>query len=164
MDNNAKRAINELKYADEDRKFMTISIDFDATSVSHNYPYVGEDLPECVETLKRWHDLYDVQYILNTMRSGKELEDAVNWFREKEIPLFGIQKHPTQHTWTDSPKCHARWNIDDRDALMVLTTDEKGIPCVDWGELRKRFEPTLKAVYEVLKEQYKKEDRRNLPF
>jgi hypothetical protein len=30
------------------------------------------------------------------MRGGKELEDAINWFSVRGIPLFGIQRNPIQ--------------------------------------------------------------------
>jgi len=35
-------------------------------------------------------------FILNTMRSGETLADAVKWFENKGIPLFGINENPTQ--------------------------------------------------------------------
>lgn len=147
-----KRALNELKYKEDDIEFMTIAIDFDGTCVEHDYPNVGKTLPFCVETLKRWQEKYEVKYILSTMRSGKLLEDAVKWCNENGIELFGIQKHPTQEEWTDSPKCHARWCIDDRNVGQFLTLDSKGQPCVDWEKTAEMFEPTLKNTYLVAKE------------
>lgn len=152
MDNlMAKRAINELKYADDDLVFITVGIDFDGSVVCHRYPHVGKDLPLCVETLKRWNEEYGVGYILSTMRGGKELEDAINWFKERDIPLFGIQKHPTQEEWTDSPKTHCRFMIDDRNVGQPLTADDQGIPCIDWKKTIEIFEPTLKETYEEFK-------------
>ena len=41
------------------------------------------------------------------MRDGKELDDAVKWFEKNDIPLLGVNKHPTQHRWTTTPKCSA---------------------------------------------------------
>ena len=94
---------------------MTISIDFDGSCVTHEFPAVGKDIG-AVPVLKRLvaegHEL-----ILFTMRSDNEkgnyLTDAVNWFKENDIPLYGIQTNPTQHTWTSSPKCYAQLYIDD---------------------------------------------------
>ena len=81
---------------------MTIAIDFDGTCVTHEYPKIGRENEGCVDVLKELvregHKL-----ILYTMRSGEYLEDAVNWFKEREIPLWGINKNPTQSTWTKSP-------------------------------------------------------------
>lgn len=124
---------------------ITIALDFDGTCVTHRYPKIGEELPLCVETLRRWHDLYDVEYILDTMRSGKELDDAVNWFKERHIPLYSIGKHPTQHAWTTSTKCHANYSIDDRNVGVPLRLDSLKTPCVDWIELKNIFEPTLSS-------------------
>ena len=47
------------------------------------------------------------------MRSGEQLEDAVNWFAENNIPLFGVNQNPTQASWTSSPKAYAQLYIDD---------------------------------------------------
>jgi hydroxymethylpyrimidine pyrophosphatase-like HAD family hydrolase len=90
---------------------MYIAIDFDGTCVTHDYPRIGKDI-HAVNVLKRLvangHKL-----ILNTMRSGKELDDAVNWFNEHNIELFGVNKNPTQKSWTESPKVYAHMYIDD---------------------------------------------------
>lgn len=147
----AKRAIYELKYKDEDDVFMTVALDFDGTCVTHCYPDVGEDLPNCVETLKKWHKDYGVAFILSTMRpDGKLLNDAIEWFKERDIPLYAVHFHPTQDTWTNSPKSHARWCIDDRNIGQPLTTDNRGVPCVDWKKTAELFEPTLKATHDAL--------------
>ena len=63
---------------------ITIALDFDGTCVRHRYPSIGEDLPLCVKTLKKWIKKYNVGLILDTMRSDKELEDAIQWFKDKE--------------------------------------------------------------------------------
>lgn len=145
-----ERALNELQYLDDDTIFMTIILDFDGTCVEHAYPYVGKDLPHCIETLKRWQEKYKVGYILCTMRSGTLLTEAVDWFKEHGIELFGIQKHPTQEKWTDSPKCHGRWMIDDRNVGQPLMLDSRGVPCVDWEKTTEIFEPVLERVYNEL--------------
>ena len=150
-----KRVLNELKYMDDDKVFLTIGIDADGTIFEHSYPEIGKDLPLCVETLKRWQKEYKVGYILSTMRSGKSLDDVIKWFKERDIPLFGVQYHPTQHTWTDSNKVHCRYMLDDRNIGQPLTLDTRGIPCVDWAETARIFEPTLKASYNGMMEYIK---------
>jgi ABC-type sugar transport system substrate-binding protein len=91
---------------------MIIAVDFDGTVVDHRYPDVGPDAPLAVETLLKLvaqgHKL-----ILWTMRSGPALEDAINWYQQKSIPLFGIQRNPEQDEWTSSPKAYAQLYIDD---------------------------------------------------
>lgn len=131
---------------------MTINIDFDGTCVTHDFPRVGKDIG-AVPVLKKLvavgHKL-----ILFTMRSdkatpnvsddpniepinGQFLTDAVNWFKENDIPLYGIQTNPTQHHWTESPKSYAQLMIDDS-ALgcplkMDLTLSDRLF--VDWEKV-----------------------------
>lgn len=90
---------------------MYIGIDFDGTCVTHSYPNIGRDImsvPVLKKLVQNGHQL-----ILFTMRSDKTLEDAVNWFKENDIPLFGIQTNPTQSSWTKSPKAYCHLYIDD---------------------------------------------------
>ena len=115
---------------------MVLAIDFDGTAVTHDYPRVGKDIdsaPVLKELVQNGNQL-----ILWTMRSGKELEDAVNWFAENDIPLYGVQRNPSQDTWTNSPKCYAQIYIDDAALGCPLTFDEalSGRTFVDWTEVR----------------------------
>jgi hypothetical protein len=32
------------------------------------------------------------------------LGDAIKWFKDNDIPLYGVQTNPTQKHWTTSPK------------------------------------------------------------
>ena len=84
---------------------MYIAIDFDGTCVTHDYPRIGKDI-NAVNVLKKLvangHKL-----ILNTMRSGKELKEAINWFKKNDIELYGANENPTQKKWTNSPKVYA---------------------------------------------------------
>ena len=92
-------------------KNLIICVDFDGTCVTHEYPNVGKEIG-ATEVLKQLTDKGH-KLILFTMRSGKELQDAINWFEERNIPLFGINENPEQHTWTSSPKPYANLYIDD---------------------------------------------------
>ena len=111
---------------------MYIAIDFDGTCVTHDYPRIGKDI-HAVNVLKRLvangHKL-----ILNTMRSGKELDEAVNWFKEHNIELFGVNENPTQKSWTASPKVYAHMYIDDAAfGCPLLTVPElSDRPFVNW--------------------------------
>ena len=66
--------------------------------------------------------------------TGKFLTDAVNWFKENNIPLYGIQKNPTQFNWTTSPKSYAGLMIDDSALGCPLRYDLQVSerPFVDW--------------------------------
>lgn len=111
---------------------MIIGIDFDGTCVTHDYPRIGKDIG-AVYVLKRLvnsgHKL-----ILNTMRSGVELQEAVNWFKENGIELYGANENPTQKSWTNSPKVYAHLYIDDAALGCPLKMDLNlsNRPFVDW--------------------------------
>lgn len=112
---------------------MDICIDFDGTCVTHEFPRIGEDIgavPVLKELVAAGHKL-----ILFTMRSDRKtkkkigsetvvveenfLTDAINWFVENGIELYGVQKNPKQRFWTSSPKAYGHLYIDDAN-LVVL--------------------------------------------
>lgn len=114
---------------------MIIGIDFDGTCVTHEYPGIGRDIgaePVLKELIDAGHKL-----ILLTMRSGQNLEEAITWFRERDIPLFGVNKNPEQSAWTDSPKAYCNLYIDDVALGVPLRTSSMDSrPYVDWGKVR----------------------------
>lgn len=117
---------------------MTINIDFDGTCVTHEFPKVGKDIgavPVLKKLVEAGHKL-----ILFTMRcnrpeaketgdptimdvTGMFLDDAANWFKENNIPLYGINENPTQKNWTTSPKSYAELMIDDSSLGCPLKVD-----------------------------------------
>jgi len=132
---------------------MDIVIDFDGTVVTHDFPKVGVDIgavPVLKNIVEKGHNL-----ILFTMRSdvsepyskspeiitksGNYLTDAINWFADNGIPLYGIQKNPTQHTWTTSPKAYGQIIIDDAALGCPLKFDKHfhSRPYVDWDAVEK---------------------------
>lgn len=123
---------------------MIIAIDYDGTCVRHEYPKIGKDIGAVLvlkELIENGHKL-----VLNTMRSGKELAEAVEWFKEKDIPLFGVNENPEQKSWTKSPKVYAHLYIDDAALCCPLLHgdfDDNGNggyydrPHVDWEAVRK---------------------------
>ena len=123
---------------------MDIVIDFDGTCVTHEYPAIGREIG-ATSVLR---DLADAGHrlILFTIRSNdkkknnRTLEDAVEWFRERDIPLFGIQTHPEQQLWTSSRKAYGDLYIDDAALgcpLIIPENEER--PYVDWKTVRKLF-------------------------
>lgn len=129
---------------------MIIAIDFDGTCVTHSFPEVGKDIG-AAKVLKRLVESGH-QLILWTMRcdhpeefeligqsdihaeKGSYLADALTWFEVNEIPLYGIQRNPTQDNWTQSPKCYAHLYIDDAALGCPLISDHEisDRPFVDW--------------------------------
>lgn len=135
---------------------MDICIDFDGTCVTHEYPEIGREIgaaPVLKELTEKGHRL-----ILFTMRSDRKkkkkvngeeiiveenvLTEAVQWFEKHGIPLYGVQKNPTQRFWTSSPKAYGHLYIDDAalgcPLLAGQTADER--PYVDWIRVREILE------------------------
>ena len=114
---------------------LVIAVDFDGTCVTHEYPYMGSDIG-AVPVLK---ELTESGYrlILTTMRSGKTEKEAVKWFKDNDIPLWGVNKNPEQKSWTSSPKVYADLYIDDCALGVPLTTSASSTrPYVDWTRVR----------------------------
>lgn len=127
---------------------MIIAVDFDGTCVTHEFPYVGKEIG-AAEVLKELTDKGH-KIILFTMRSHPEeinqnrtiggdiisndtLQDAIDWFKKHDIPLFGVNENPTQKDWSSSPKPYAHIYIDDAALGVPLKHDFlSDRPYVDW--------------------------------
>lgn len=128
---------------------MIIAIDFDGTCVTHDFPKVGKDIG-AVPVLKALAEA-NHQLILWTMRSDNRvdgsnyLQDAVDWFEANNIPLYGIQRNPTQDEWTSSPKAYAQLYIDDAALGCPLKVDNtlSDRPFVDWEKVRRMLDMYL---------------------
>ena len=116
---------------------MFIAIDFDGTCVTHDYPEVGKDIG-AVPVLKKLIDAGH-KLILHTMRSGETEREAVKWFNEREIPLYGVNCNRSQARWTKSPKVFANLYIDDTALGAPLTQDItlSPRPFINWREVEK---------------------------
>jgi len=113
---------------------VIIAVDFDGTCVTHAYPFVGKSIGAGYVL----RDLVDQGHrlILWTMRSGKELQDAVDWFDARNLKLFGINSNPSQASWTESPKAYAHMYIDDAALGTPLISEFGYRPFVDWTKVR----------------------------
>jgi len=134
---------------------MIIGVDFDGTCVTHEFPKIGKDIgavPVLKKLVKFGHKL-----VLFTMRSDIEdpysndnlisnlgdnyLSKAVEWFKENDIPLFGINTNPEQKTWTTSPKAYCNIYIDDAALGAPLKLDEalSNGAFIDWEKVEEYF-------------------------
>jgi len=114
---------------------MIIAVDFDGTCVTHEYPKVGRFIG--AEGVLSELAQNGSQLILWTMRSGEQLADAVKWFEDRKIPLFGINENPDQKSWTSSPKVFANVYIDDAAFGAPLCQGLPGErPYIDWDRVR----------------------------
>jgi len=96
-------------------KPLIIAVDFDGTCVRDAYPKVGEAMPGSVQTL---HSLLlrEHRLILWTCREGEQLRDAIDWFKEKDLTLFGVNETPIEGDFRKGGgrKVFADLYIDDR--------------------------------------------------
>ena len=115
---------------------VVFGLDYDGSCVCHEYPKVGRDIG-AQRVLHRIVDSGGL-LILNTMRSGKELQDAVDWFAQNGLSLYGVGENPTQKEWTNSKKCYAQIYIDDAALGCPLVKGENGERnYVDWTAVEK---------------------------
>lgn len=115
---------------------MIIAVDFDGTCVTHEYPDVGKNIGAEIVLKALTDEGHDL--ILYTMRDHPAdnsvrdpLQEAIDWFSQNDIPLFGVNENPTQKSWTTSPKPYANLYIDDA-ALGTPTIKLGKKPFVDW--------------------------------
>jgi len=94
---------------------VKIAIDFDGTIVEHEYPKIGKEKLFAFQTLKELEKL-GVRLILWTFRTGKELDDAVNYCRLNGIEFYAVNKNYPEEVFdeTVSRKIDADIYIDDK--------------------------------------------------
>lgn len=119
------------------KKDYVILLDFDGTVVKHEYPLIGGDIG-AVKVLKKLIE-NGCHFVLFTMRDGKELKEAVEWFDKNKIPLYGIQENPTQKSWTTSPKAYGNLIIDDTCLGMDLIYNDGDRPYIDWKKTSEKL-------------------------
>jgi len=130
---------------------MIIAIDFDGTMVKHEFPEIGAEVPDAVRVVKKLAAAGH-QLILWTVRGDSDtngyLSQAVQWFRNREILLYGINRNPAQGTWSNSRKAYAELYIDDAALgcpLLYFPGDDR--PFVDWNRVEMILEK--KGLFEA---------------
>ncbi len=125
---------------------MTIAVDFDGTIVEHRYPEIGEEKPFAIETLKMLiKDRHKL--ILWTVRTGKLLDEAVEWCRERGVEFYATNKDYPEEKQENNPTYTRKLNsidyfIDDRNI--------GGLP--DWGTIY-RMVSRKKTWYDLMEEE-----------
>jgi hydroxymethylpyrimidine pyrophosphatase-like HAD family hydrolase len=94
---------------------IKIAVDFDGTIVEHKYPEIGKENLFAFQTLKEL-EKRGAQLILWTFRTGKELDDAVEFCRKNGIEFYAINKNYPEEMLNDtvSRKIDADIYIDDK--------------------------------------------------
>lgn len=112
---------------------MKISVDFDGTIVEHRYPEIGKEMLFAFETLKAFQKKGHL-LILWTIRTGKELDDAVEYCRKNGVEFYAVNKNYPEEIFEEgevSRKINAEVFIDDRNV--------GGFP--GWGEIYYMLNP-----------------------
>ena len=123
---------------------MIIAVDFDGTIVMDDFPDIGYPVPNAINTIQKLID-NDHKIVLWTVRSGKYLDEAVEFLRDEGITLWGINSNPTQHKWSSSPKAHCHLYIDDKAFGCPLMYDPHlDMSYVQWTDIQEYF--TMKGI------------------
>jgi len=112
---------------------MIIAVDFDGTIVEHRYPEIGKEMMFAFETLKALQKKGH-QLILWTIRSGKQLDEAVDYCKKNGVEFYAVNKNYPEEVFdpeTTSRKVNAEIFIDDRNV--------GGFP--GWGEIYYMIHP-----------------------
>ncbi|MFO7940640.1 MAG: hypothetical protein R6U66_12910 [Bacteroidales bacterium] len=124
---------------------LKIAVDFDGTIVEHEYPKIGKPKLFAFETLKALQKEGHI-LILWTFRSGKPLEEAVQFCAKNGIEFYAINKSYPEEIFDESisRKIDADVYIDDRNV--------GGFP--GWGEIWHMLNPN--SFEEDPQQQYRK--------
>ncbi len=98
-----------------DLKGIKIAVDFDGTIVDHEYPEIGKEKLFAFQTLKELNKM-GANLILWTFRTGKELDEAVEFCRKNGIEFYAVNKNYPEEVFdeTVSRKINADIFIDDK--------------------------------------------------
>jgi hypothetical protein len=129
-----------------------IALDFDGTCTTCSFPDIGQEIgatPVLKELVAHNHQLIlyttRVNYYdeIHKVYQG-HLDAAVAWFKEREIPLAGINTNPNQKDWCRSIKPSVQFFIDVAALgcpIVDVVRDDEGmiieLPYVDWVAMRK---------------------------
>ena len=94
---------------------IKIAVDFDGTIVEHQYPEIGKEKLFAFQTLKEL-EKKGARLILWTFRSGKELDEAVEFCRQNGIEFYAVNKNYPEEVFdgNTSRKINADIYIDDK--------------------------------------------------
>ena len=125
---------------------MTIAVDFDGTIVEHRYPAIGEERPFAIDTLKMLIKDHH-RLILWTVRTGKLLDEAVEWCRQRGVEFYATNRDFPEEVPEKNPHYSRKLNsidyfIDDRNI--------GGLP--DWGTIY-RMISRRKTWYDIMDEE-----------
>ena len=119
---------------------MLIAVDFDGTIVEHEYPAIGREIPFAFDTLKKLQEEGHT-LVMWTYRSGKELEEAVEYCKKNGLVFSAINAayEGDEVDTYNSRKINADIFIDDRNV--------GGLP--DWGVIYQLISGKAELSYDL---------------
>ena len=104
---------------------IKIAVDFDGTIVDHEFPAIGKEKLFAFRTLKELEKM-GARLILWTFRTGKELDEAIEYCRKNGIEFYAVNKNYPEEIFDDtvSRKIDADIFIDDRNVGGFLGWSE----------------------------------------
>lgn len=96
---------------------VKIAVDFDGTIVEHAYPQIGKEKLFAFQTLKQLNKM-GANLILWTFRTGKELDEAVEFCRKNGVEFYAVNRNYPEEVFNESisRKIDADIYIDDKNA------------------------------------------------
>ncbi len=94
---------------------IKIAVDFDGTIVEHKYPKIGKEKLFAFQTLRALQKK-GFKLILWTYRTGKSLEEAVEYCKQNGIEFYAVNKNYPEEQFDESisRKIDADVYIDDK--------------------------------------------------
>jgi hypothetical protein len=134
---------------------IKIAVDFDGTIVEHEYPAIGKEKLFAFQTLKELEKL-GANLILWTFRTGKELDEAVDYCRKNGVVFYAVNKNYPEEIYdeTVSRKIDADIYIDDKniggfpgwsEVWQILTPYE-----IHQMEVEKRLSSSKRNIFKRL--------------
>ena len=146
--------IDEVLYyserSEDGRWIIPIEVDWDYTLTKCSSWEKGtmELNEEGFEVMKKWSKLYNVGWILNSMRHDEILREPIDILKDNGITLYGVRKNPRQDQDGNTvSKAFAVVCIDDRN----VNTPHKWLegcnrPHGDWREVDRIMTPILEYM------------------
>lgn len=111
-----ENSFDKFENKPSNRSKLIFAVDFDGTLCENKYPEIGEPKQEvinkCIELEKEGH-----RFILNTCRTDKELDAAIEWCKEKGIKFEAINHNLPDRMKlyeNDCRKIGADYYVDDK--------------------------------------------------
>jgi sugar phosphate isomerase/epimerase len=129
---------------------MIIAVDFDGTIVTHEYPKIGKEIPFAIDVLKRLQQEEHHVLLLWTVRSGKLLDEAVEYCRERGLEFYAANKNYPEEDARGARKLDADMFIDDRNVGGLM----------DWGRIYRSIKGTPDGEEYEFPKQKKRDPRK----